>query len=363
MPIIIALPFLTALLAFPIAQDAESPSPQVAASEEPSSSLREIDSDGLPVELAQYPGAPFGDSHGNQWFSTVGEGLIRYDGEEFAIFTTKEGLAGNTLRGIVEDDDGLLWIATSGGVSTFDGESFTTLTDYGDIPLTYTFTEEGDHRDIWEILQDRHGTWWIATLDGVFRHDGTRFIPFPLPVIGSKEKSEFTPKMVYTIYEDKDGVLWFGTDGAGVVSYDGTTTQVYTVKEHGLSSDRVCAILQDSRGHFWFGTSDGGVSRYDGKAFTTHLRSETFSKHTGWGRYMAILEDKSGHVWFGASMAGGGVHRYDGKDFRYFSVEDGLGTGGVPSIREDSAGTLWVGTTAGVFRLDGDRFVRFVKGC
>ncbi len=317
--------------------------------------------DKAPIQIAQYPGAPFEDSSGNFWFSTVTEGLVRYDGAEFATFTTKDGLASDTVRDIAEDGDGVLWIGTTGGISTYDGESFTTLTDYGDTPITYGFTKEGNHRDIWDTLKDRQGNWWIATVDGVFRYDGTSFAPFPLPVVGTEQSSDFHPKMVYDIFEDKDGALWFGTDGAGAVRYDGNAMTVYTAQGNGLCSNRICTILQDSRGDFWFGSADGGVSRYDGTSFTTHLRSATFSKHSGWGRVMAILEDRAGHVWFGVASVGGGVYRYDGEAFRYFSTDDGLGNGGVPSIREDRSGRLWFGTTAGVFRLDGEGFVNFTK--
>ncbi len=314
-----------------------------------------------PRQLAQYPGAPFQDRNGDLWFSTVLEGLIRYDGEEFVNFTTADGLAGNGVRDIVEDEDGILWFATTGGVSLYDGESFITLTDYGDIPLTYSFTEHGDHRDIWDIAKDRNGTWWIATLDGVFRLEGAKFVPFPLPVVATKPNYEFTPKMVYSIYEDRDGTLWFGTDGAGAVSYDGTNTTIYTAKKDGLCSDRVCTILEDSRGDFWFGTSSGGVSRYDGSAFTTHLRSPTYSEHTGWGRYMGIHEDRAGHVWFGVASAGGGVYRFDGTTFHYLSEREGLGESRIASIREDRSGNIWLGSTAGVFRFDGQRFLNFTR--
>jgi ligand-binding sensor domain-containing protein len=201
---------------------------------------------------------------------------------------------------------------------------------------------------------------WITTLDGVFRLDGTTFVPFPLPVAAAGA-FEFTPKMVYCISEDRDGDLWFGTDGAGAVRWDGTDTHVYTAREHGLCSDRVSAILQDRRGDVWFGTSDGGVSRWDGTTFTTHLRSPSFSRHTGWGRYLALFEDRTGAVWFGVASEGGGAWRWDGAAFRHFSEQDGLGTGAIPSIDEDRAGNLWFGTTAGVYRYDGERFVHFTK--
>lgn len=311
--------------------------------------------------LAQYPGAPFEDQRGNLWISTVLEGLIRYDGTHFVSFTTQDGLPSDSIRDLLEDQAGVLWIATTGGVSTYDGERFTTLSDYGDLPVQHTFTAEGDHRDVWDLHQDRQGTLWIATADGVFRLEGSTFIPFPLPVHATPPNFEFTPKLVYHILEDQAGHLWFGTDGAGAMRYDGTSITVYTQEDHGLASDRICTILQDSQGDLWFGTSGGGVSHFDGTTFTTHLRSPTFSKHTGWGRFMAIAEDREGHLWFGVSSQGGGVYRYDGEAFRHFSQQEGLGDGGVPSIRMDRSGNLWLGTTSGVFRFDGERFLHFTK--
>ncbi|MEX1025827.1 MAG: two-component regulator propeller domain-containing protein [Planctomycetota bacterium] len=311
----------------------------------------------VPAALFQYPGAPFEASDGNLWFSTVGAGLVGFDGTNYVTFTRADGLAADSVRDILEDDEGRLMIATTGGVSRYEDGTFTTLTDYGDLEVTSTFTEDGDHRDVWDLALDRSGTLWITTLAGVFRHDGTRFVEFPLPVVAAPGAFEFTPKFVYSVMEAKDGALWFGTDGAGAVRYDGETTQVYTVKDHGLASDRVCTILEDGRGDLWFGTSDGGVSRYDGDSFTTHLESTAFSEHTGWGRYMAIHEDRAGDVWFGVASQGGGAYRWNGATFRYFSEQEGLNSSGIPSISEDRSGTLWFGTTTGVFRREGERFV------
>ena len=331
-----------------------------AQDEHANANLKDADEwDESPIQIAQYPGAPFEDRSGNLWFGTVFEGLIRFDGKEFVTFTKEDGLGGDMIRGIVEDKDGVLWIATNGGLTKYDGASFTTMTEYGAIKVTAGFSEHGNHRDLWKAFIDRQGDIWIATMDGVFRFDGEKFSAFAMPVIATREKSEFAPKMVYCIYQDKGGDLWFGTDGAGVVRYNGKTTVVYTTEADGLSSDNVCRIFQDSRGDYWFGTSNGGVSRFDGNTFTTHLRNKEYSKHSGWGRFSSIFEDRQGNVWFGAAQAGGGVYRYDGNSFAYLSEKDGLGTGGVPSIREDRSGNLWFGTTSGVYHFDGEKFINF----
>lgn len=331
----------------------------LACAAEPSEGSEPAPRDDEPSShLARYPGAPFEDRDGNLWITTVLEGLLRWDGEELARFTTADGLPSDAVRDVLQDEDGTLWVATTGGVARYDGASFEPLTDYRDTRVTYTFTKDGDHRDVWDLQRDRDGALWIATCAGVFRLDGDAFVPFPLPVVAREGRYEFTPRMVYCVYEDDDGALWFGTDGAGAMRYDGAGTRVYTEEADGLCSDRVCAVLRDRRGDLWFGTSDGGVSRFDGRRFTTHLRSPVRSEHFGWGRTMAMLEDRSGGVWFGLV---GGAARWDGEGFRTFSRADGLGDGGVPSIRADRDGDVWLGTTAGVFRFDGARFHELTK--
>lgn len=314
-----------------------------------------------PSQLAQYPGAPYEDQSGNLWIGTVTKGLILFDGKEFVSFTTNDGLASNSIRDILEADDGTLYFATTGGLTKYDGKSFTTITDYEPLKVTRTFSQQGNHRDLWDVHIDKNGTLWIATIDGAFRHDGKQFKPFEMPRIATPQEALFHPRMVDCIFEDTNGDLWFGTDGAGAFRYDGESFENFTVESHNLASNNITTIVRDRRGDYWFGTANGGVSKYDGNTFTTHLRSEEHSIHSGWGRYMGILEDNEGTVWFGAAYEGGGVYRFDGDTFSYFNEKQGLGSGGVPSIRMDRSGDVWFGTTAGVYRYENKRFINFTR--
>jgi ligand-binding sensor domain-containing protein len=316
------------------------------------------------VSLAEYPSAPFEARDGVLWIATAFEGLLRYDGEKFVRFTEKDGLASDSIRDVHEDSTGKLWFATTGGVSSYDGKSFTTLTEYEAFPGIGTntgFGGNGGHRDIWDVRFVRGGELWIATLDGVFRHDGMRFQHYPLAALEAEHAFEFSSKMVYSIFEDKAGVLWFCTDGAGVIRDDGSTQTVFTTKD-GLCSNFICEAVQDARGDLWFGSSNGGVSRFDGETFTTHLRSEEFSDNFGWGRFMDLLVDDAGQVWFAAVGRERGAYRFDGKSFRHFTAADGLGDGHIASVREDRSGNIWFGTTAGIYRYDGKSFFHLTRG-
>ena len=297
-----------------------------------------------PVQVSQYIRRMFEDRHGNLWFGTNGDGVCRYDGTTFVYFTTKDGLGGNTVRGIVEDEDGVFWFATDGGLSRYDGKFFTVFREKDGL----------SHRDLWSLQKDSSGNLWVGTMAGVCRYDGKCFSRFPLPLLRTGHHSRFTPELVWSIYEDGARRLWFGTDGTGVVEYGARSVVAYTTRD-GLCSDNVCSILQDRQRNLWFGTWDGGVSRYDGSSFTTFLAPVGAAGHAIW----TMLEDRAGRLWFGTS--GGGVYRYDGTAFRHFSANDGLGNQHVQSILEDRRGRLWFGTSGGVYRFDGARFLNFTR--
>lgn len=315
------------------------------------------------TQIGQYPSAPLEDRAGNLWFRTVLKGLVRYDGNEFVTFTDEDGLGSNMIRDILEARDGMLWIATSGGLTQYDGESFTVLANYAadsELNEEVFLGPHGNHRDLWDVFIDRDDRLWIATMDGVFCLKDGELVRHPLPVLDTDHSFEFTSKMVYDIFQDRSGAMWFCTDGAGVIRDDGETQIAYTV-EDGLCSDFVCTMVQDGRGDYWFGTSNGGVSHFDGDTFTTHLRSDEYSEAMGWGRVMGMHIDRSGSIWFGAAGPIRGAYRFDGNSFHSFAEVDGIEDGHFASISEDSFGNIWFGTTAGVYRYDGKEFVNFTR--
>ncbi|HYK47167.1 MAG TPA: two-component regulator propeller domain-containing protein, partial [Parafilimonas sp.] len=68
------------------------------------------------------------DSKGNIWIGDETGGITKYDGRTFTHFTAKEGSIENVAQGITEDSSGNIWIATDEGVSRYDGKTFTYFT-------------------------------------------------------------------------------------------------------------------------------------------------------------------------------------------------------------------------------------------
>ena len=135
------------------------------------------------------------------------------------------------------------------------------------------------------------------------------------------------------------------------------TWKTYTTLD-GLAENWVCAIHGDPDGTMWFGTNGGGVSRYDGKEFVTFNQKDGLVDD----RITTIYRDSDGLLWFGTN---GGVSRFDGKEFKNFTTKDGLADNLVSAIYRDPEGVMWFGTGwwsrfgAGVSRYDGKEFVTF----
>jgi ligand-binding sensor domain-containing protein/signal transduction histidine kinase len=276
------------------------------------------------------------DKNGNLWFGTWG-GVSKYDGKSFTLLTQKEGLGSNAVSSIVEDKSGNLWFGKiNTGVSKYDGKNFTSFT-----------VKEGLSNDrVLSMHKDKSSNLWFGTKGGgVNKYDGKSFTHFT-------EKEGLSNNNVYSIVEDKSGNFWFGTD-SGVSKYNGKSFENFTQKE-GLSNDTVYSILEDKRGNLWFGTGGGGVSKYDGESFSNFTDKEGLSDNS----VMSIREAKSGNLWFGTG--GGGVSKYDGKSFENFTDKEGLSDNSVRSILEDKSSNLWFGTyRGGVCKYGGKSFTHF----
>ena len=302
-------------------------------------------------QISEYVREVFQDRDGNFWFGTNGDGVCRYDGKSLTYLSVEEGFGGRAVRGILQDSDGVMWFATNGGVSRYEAGIFTNYTEANGL----------SNNNVWSIMLDSAGTIWVGTHGGVCRFDGKSFVPFPLPRVEVENpKSRFSPKVVFGMFEDQAGNLWFGTDGEGVHMYDGKSFTSYTQKD-GLAGNMVRCIQGDRHGRIWIGTNGDGVSCYDGTTFRNFTKKDGLNND----RIYEILEDRAGNMWF--STLGAGACRYDGKTFTAFRedyslmINDYPARGHVQEFFEDRDGILWIGCSGGLFRFDGKTFINVTK--
>ena len=144
------------------------------------------------------------------------------------------------------------------------------------------------------------------------------------------------------IMQDREGFLWFATQGAGVVRYDGSTLAVLN-RRSGLPSDEVNAVFQDQSGHLWFATREGAV-RSDGGDLEIYTVEDGLPDN----RVHRICQGPEGDWWIGT---GKGVSRFDGRRFAAVEVEGGKKCDWVCPLGQDPE-ELWLGAGDGLYRLD-----------
>jgi polyisoprenoid-binding protein YceI/streptogramin lyase len=230
------------------------------------------------------------------------------------------------VRNIKKGKNGTILIAgpnnaSFGDVFRYDGKSFTNLT-----------SKIGQHK-FQDVLEDRRGNIWFASTDSGVYYDNGKSIQHFTTTQG------LANNVVTTIYEDKAGIIWFGT-GGGVSRYDGKSFQNFTSPnaplfyKEGHWNNEINTIIEDKTGKLWVGTR-GDAFVYDGKKFTTlTYKGEPFLGV--WG----IMEDRKGAIWLGGfnvkgGLRPGGLYRYDGSTFTKVSDR------GAYAITQDKNGNIW----------------------
>jgi len=191
--------------------------------------------------LADYWVYSFGQQrNGDLWIGTWA-GVNKVDARSGKFSTYVKELVNEWVYGITVDALDRVWFGTEGGVSMFDGKSWRSWT----------------HRDGLGAPNDDNLPFSSNTGLGTrSRHDLS---------VGSEGTATYNPNYVFSILSALDGSIWAGTWGAGAARFDGKTWKNLTTRD-GLAGNIVYSIAQDAEGVLWFGTSNG-VSRYDGKTW------------------------------------------------------------------------------------------------
>lgn len=166
-------------------------------------------------------------------------------------------------------------------------------------------------------------------------------------------------KDIDCIFQDRDSIYWFASNGEGVFRYDGKAIVHLTTKDS-LCSNFVWSIMQDVNGVLWFVTRDG-VCCLEGNVFTNHTKTIT---HAPYGK----LKYAKGGLFFGHAQ---GICYYDGRSFTNFNLKPNLFNPAASTTYNpyamycavaDRKGNVWFGTQEkGVCMYDGSNFL-FIEG-
>ena len=341
------------------------------------------------------------------WVGTA-EGLFRYERDQFVAV----GPRVSTDR-IEEAPDGHLLV--------FNSEGFMELAGSEVVPHPGLAAQlEVKNTEISDVLKDHRGNTWYCTGKGVARETNEgieKLEPYAAKAIRAYEDAQGTvwitkekglfrataaglesvdqEMQVRSLYSDRDGNLWVGTNGDGLYRFKDRLVRMFTTAD-GLPNDVIMTVITTHDGSVWTGANCGGLTRFDGKHFQTYSEKDGLLNSCIW----SIAEDLNHDLWIG-SFGGGAFHYHNGKFTQYsksqgitddrighvyvardgsvwfstpsvlirlkneqirnFTTADGLSANEVAAVFEDRAGDIWVGTRLGLNRLNGDRFENFAS--
>jgi ligand-binding sensor domain-containing protein/signal transduction histidine kinase len=319
------------------------------------------------------------DNRGQIWIGGT-SGLNFWNGQNFQLFTRRDGLPDESVSGVNVARSGAVWITTRVGMCQFinghiapyalqtesQGRSPEYLGAYedrrgnlwafGDTYLinlaegkrfNYFRSSESASVRIWSLCEGRDGRLWIGTSGrGLFCFEDNRF----QPVIFGESRWSYD---VRAICEDREGNLWLGTSGGGLMQM--RIQSVHAVRGgQGLPDSLPTALALDASGRIYIGLQRGGLwagepGRFD-RLGGGGLELQNFISS------VAVAAD--GTVW--AGTLGDGLYglRY-GRGI-HFTTADGLANNTVLSVCVDNEGNVWASTSAGtVHRFTGNGVTRF----
>jgi PAS domain S-box-containing protein len=256
---------------------------------------------------------------GTFWIGTMG-GLASWrDGK----LTRYPDLAGLLIASILEDRNGTVWVGSSSLVSpgklcAINGTNGDCHESGGALPKGISFLYEDSRDVLWVVAPD--GVWrWRPGPPRFYRMpfgtavvpnlaeagDGSLLIPLPGGLAqfrgGKLETQHPYPAPARNvdgtrILRDRDGGVWIGTAGAGVVHLHQGRADVFS-KADGLSSDLVTSLFEDREGDVWVATL-GGLDRFRNYAVVTYAQHEGFGTIPGRG---SVVADRDGSIWMGTN--------------------------------------------------------------
>jgi len=299
------------------------------------------------------------DQNHHLWVGTVHGGINEFfpDENRFVRFPANQGNRGpvnNSIRVIVPDGKGNLWIGTQGGLDRLD-PARQVFTAYSHEPEDqYSLS----HNSIYAIYPDRTGIIWVGTYWGginSFVADNNTFLAYGT----LKYHSSISNNVVSAIMEDNQRNLWIGTEGGGLnyLERDIDRLELYHYDpqdSHSIGSDLIKFVFIDHEKRVWIGTHGGGLNLFDQSShqFTRYFYNEN-DPVTRRMEYLCMLENNNGELWLGTSQ-GVRIFQMQGHTAKPETspVQQLIGKRHVKAFLKDGAGRIWIATSDGLFVFD-----------
>lgn len=276
------------------------------------------------------------DRDGNLWIGTDGGGLNYLDKRtgKYSYYKNNpddlNSISSNAVVCIKEDYEGNLWLGTyGGGLNFFDKKSKKFTRYLNDRNNPYSISQNS----VWVIEEDRWHNIWVATILGtlnIFNRQTNQFYHYFKDTSKPDSYIEYYPTQMYL---DSRNYIWISTaNGLQMCDLNKIDLSVPSPKlkfthffrdtaNDGINSNSVYSMCEDFEGNMWFGTDEGWINKLDTKTMKFCAYTDNNGlRNTG---IRATIFDNDSNLWIGTVN---GLWHYNPKTnkFRSFNMNDGL---------------------------------------
>ena len=300
----------------------------------------------------------FEDSRSNLWVGTANGRLCAIQGGEIKQFNA--GLPGGKIVFADEDKTGTIWFYVSTGNYTSAG-SFISFKD-GQLDLhpasypaqlfyrIFNLRLPGKNGVVWQLQNGRVQTLRRQTLE---KDQETpwhyEMVPREVQLSDGSSVQFLGDANVTAACEDRDGNLVVGTHDSGVYWFDAAGGYSHISTDKGFSQNIVLSLYCDREGNLWAGTDGDGLERISKKTFTV---TEENTPNSPVSIAESIAEDATGGVWTAFDRRGLSYTLTNSTtNFRIGSFTN------ASTVFVDNRQQVWAGTrNEGLFRLEAGDF-------
>lgn len=186
----------------------------------------------------------------NVWLGTFANGLLKYNGSSWKLFTSKDGLVDDRIFSITVGKDDDIWVGTPKGASIYDGKKWKTFTSNNGLL----------NDEINQIVVDKNNNTWFAC-----QGKG-------IACLKNKDWEYYDDKDIFTDFNisdfliDKNNTLWVSGDKLhsskhryGVCKYQKGKWTTISVDDDALIDNNITSLIEDEKGDIW-ALSEYGIS-------------------------------------------------------------------------------------------------------
>jgi len=282
------------------------------------------------------------DHTGAIWFGALWGGITRYDPitQKLTRYNNSNGYPDDTSWNAFVSREGVLWI-TSNKPALFRVDPSRKM--FEDVRIA-----PDQRMNTTRFLENGDGTLWVGSGAGLFHVDRAEKVLKNFIVRRGDEAL-----IVIALAPDGPDYLWIGTH-AGAYKLN-TKTGQYKKLDLGVASALTIQILKDDDGSLWITDVEHGLIKYNDKSGAIKQFQTVPNDPTSLGsNHVTCLSADDSHLWVGTE--GGGINRMDKRTEKFKRYQFGAKC---TYLYRDKAGTLWTGTSNGLFKYDAktDEFV------